>query len=80
MGDGTLLQWGEVTFTNQSNNIVYLPISFIDTNYFAVGIYNTKNGESYPISIWKKDNSSAYLYAGQSISSKVSWLAIGRWK
>ena len=91
MPDGTLIQWGTVTFSNVAastveNKTVTFPIPFVDG---PVGVANPDGSvrpDLYPCSCRTGASSltSMKVYTRNGYTSAqtfdVSWLAIGRWK
>lgn len=87
--NGLLIQWGYSAGTSSAAQTVYMPTSFYDTNYIAIGSViknNTDNNAytfcpiyGYSINSFKVDRNFASTSTGIS-SAKFNWIAIGRWK
>lgn len=87
--NGLLIQWGYSAGTPSAAQTVYMPTSFYNTNYIAIGSIiknNTDNNAytfcpiyGYSINSFKVDRN--FISTGTGISSaKFNWIAIGRWK
>jgi hypothetical protein len=87
--NGLLIQWGYSAGTPSAAQTVYMPTSFYNTNYIAIGSIiknNTDNNAytfcpiyGYSINSFKVDRNFISTDAGIS-SAKFNWIAIGRWK
>ena len=87
--NGLLIQWGYSAGTSSAAQTVYMPTSFYDTNYIAIGSViknNTDNNAytfcpiyDYSINSFKVDRNFVSTSTGIS-SAKFNWIAIGRWK
>ena len=87
--NGLLIQWGYSAGTSSAAQTVYMPTSFYNTNYIAIGSIiknNTDNNAytfcpiyGYSINSFKVDRNFISTDAGIS-SAKFNWIAIGRWK
>lgn len=87
--NGLLIQWGYSAGTPSAAQTVYMPTSFYNTNYIAIGSIiknNTDNNAytfcpiyGYSINSFKVDRNFISTEAGIS-SAKFNWIAIGRWK
>lgn len=87
--NGLLIQWGYSAGTSSAAQTVYMPTSFYDTNYIAIGSViknNTDNNAytfcpiyGYSINSFKVDRNFVSTSTGVS-SAKFNWIAIGRWK
>lgn len=87
--NGLLIQWGYSAGTSSAAQTVYMPTSFYDTNYIAIGSViknNTDNNAytfcpiyGYSINSFKVDRNFVSTSTGIS-SAKFNWIAIGRWK
>lgn len=87
--NGLLIQWGYSAGTSSAAQTVYMPTSFYDTNYIAIGSAiknNTDNNAytfcpiyGYSINSFKVDRNFVSTSTGIS-SAKFNWIAIGRWK
>ena len=88
--NGLLIQWGNLA-SSYSNKTIYLPISFLDSNYIAIVGVNDSTVDSISVVSCKikKQNISSfvlvpvatwgadnYVYATEG----MNWFAIGRWK
>jgi hypothetical protein bacD2_24030 len=85
-----LFQWGNLA-SSYRNKTIYLPISFLDSNYIAIVGVNDSTVDSISVVSCKikKQNISSfvlvpvatwgadnYVYATEG----MNWFAIGRWK
>lgn len=87
--NGLLIQWGYSAGTSSAAQTVYMPTSFYNTNYIAIGSIiknNTDNNAytfcpiyGYSINSFKVDRNFVSTSTGVS-SAKFNWMAIGRWK
>ena len=88
--NGLLIQWGNLA-SSYRNKTIYLPISFLDSNYIAIVGVNDSTVDSISVVSCKikKQNISSfvlvpvatwgadnYVYATEG----MNWFAIGRWK
>ncbi len=87
--NGLLIQWGYSAGTSLAAQTVYMPTSFYDTNYIAIGSAIKNNADNnaytfcpiygYSINSFKVDRN--FVSTGTGVSSaKFNWIAIGRWK
>lgn len=87
--NGLLIQWGYSAGTSSAAQTVYMPTSFYDTNYIAIGSAIKNNADNnaytfcpiygYSINSFKVDRNFVSTSTGVS-SAKFNWMAIGRWK
>lgn len=87
--NGLLIQWGYSAGTSSAAQTVYMPTSFYDTNYIAIGSVIKNNADNnaytfcpiygYSINSFKVDRNFVSTSTGVS-SAKFNWIAIGRWK
>lgn len=87
--NGLLIQWGYSAGTSLAAQTVYMPTSFYDTNYIAIGSVIKNNADNnaytfcpiygYSINSFKVDRNFVSTSTGVS-SAKFNWIAIGRWK
>lgn len=87
--NGLLIQWGYSAGTSSAAQTVYMPTSFYDTNYIAIGSVIKNNADNnaytfcpiygYSINSFKVDRNFVSTSTGIS-SAKFNWIAIGRWK
>lgn len=87
--NGLLIQWGHSAGTSSAAQTVYMPTSFYDTNYIAIGSVIKNNADNnaytfcpiygYSINSFKVDRNFVSTSTGVS-SAKFNWMAIGRWK
>lgn len=87
--NGLLIQWGYSSGTSSAAQTVYMPTSFYDTNYIAIGSVIKNNADNnaytfcpiygYSINSFKVDRNFVSTSTGVS-SAKFNWIAIGRWK
>ena len=87
--NGLLIQWGYSAGTSLAAQTVYMPTSFYDTNYIAIGSAIKNNADNnaytfcpiygYSINSFKVDRNFVSTSTGVS-SAKFNWIAIGRWK
>lgn len=87
--NGLLIQWGYSAGTSSAAQTVYMPTSFYNTSYIAIGSIIKNNTDNnvytfcpiygYSINSFKVDRN--FMSTGAGISSaKFNWIAIGRWK
>ena len=74
--NGTMEQWGLEASASASNHAVSLPIAFISTNYVVLGTNTSGTQANFMTS--SASASSFYVYP--AASTRLYWIAIGRWK
>lgn len=86
--DGTLLQWGQITFpaNSQGYNIIHFNRPFMDSNYSVVAtpVYANPSVVTFEVSADNRDEEYCTVYGrynGSPVSGAYAkWIAIGKWK
>lgn len=73
---GTMEQWGMETSASTSNHTVTFPVSFVSNNYVIVAANTSGTQTTFMVS----NTNASYFYAYPSSSTRLFWIAIGKWK
>ena len=76
MPDGTLIQWGKENSASTANRTITLPIAFVDSNYCVSGANDSGTNAIFQIAVSSKTSFAVYV----SASTRLRWIAVGRWK
>lgn len=74
--DGTLEQWGEETTASTTNHTVTLPVPFVSNKYVVLGTNTSGTQTTFMVS----NTNASYFYVYPSSSTRLFWIAMGRWK
>lgn len=73
---GVMEQWGAEASASSANHQVTLPVPFVSNNYIVLGT-NTSGTQS---NFMTSNTSASYFYVYPVSSTRLFWIAIGRWK
>lgn len=74
--NGTMEQWGAEASASTSNHTVNLPVPFVSNDYIVLGT-NTSGTQS---TFMTSNTNASYFYVYPVSSTRLFWIAIGRWK